>query len=99
MRDLLRTIPALPQRQDSVAEQLADLRAVANRLGMYDAADAIGQIAANPGVLKYGCHCDLDPGAEPDGCVIDDGMLQNCIHAKPQMRKEQCDHWRLIAKT
>lgn len=28
-----------PQRQDSLMDQLRDLEAVANRLGMYDAAD------------------------------------------------------------
>ena len=39
----LRDIPTRPQRQDSVSDQLADLRQIANRMGMYDAADAIGQ--------------------------------------------------------
>lgn len=34
-------IPLQSQRQDSVADQLADLARVANRLGMYDAADWI----------------------------------------------------------
>jgi hypothetical protein len=32
-------IPERPQRQDSLNDQLEDLVAVANRLGMYDAAD------------------------------------------------------------
>jgi hypothetical protein len=41
---LLATIPAIAQRQDSLADQLQALRFVANRLGMYDAADAIQQI-------------------------------------------------------
>ena len=39
--DVVRCIPQLPQRQDSTSDQLRDLRAVANRLGMYDAADLI----------------------------------------------------------
>lgn len=30
-----------PQRQDSALDQLADLRAFANKLGLYDAADLI----------------------------------------------------------
>jgi len=34
-------IPELPQRQDSTQAQLQDLRAVAERLGMYDAADLL----------------------------------------------------------
>lgn len=33
------TIPPMPQRQDSLINQLEDLRRVAIRLGMYDAAD------------------------------------------------------------
>ena len=40
-RRILSTVPQLPQRQDSVNSQLNDLRPVANRLGMYDAADMI----------------------------------------------------------
>jgi len=35
------SIPKLPQRQDSLVDQLSDLIAVANRLGLYDAADYI----------------------------------------------------------
>jgi hypothetical protein len=35
----LKQIPKLPQRQDATTDQLQDLRLVANRLGMYDAAD------------------------------------------------------------
>jgi hypothetical protein len=34
-------IPSLPQRQDSTTDQLRDLMAVANKLGMYDACDWI----------------------------------------------------------
>lgn len=42
-------IPQLPQRQDSLHDQLADLQAVANRLGMYDAADVIRELLNEPG--------------------------------------------------
>ncbi|MFP1519409.1 hypothetical protein [Pseudomonas aeruginosa] len=38
---LLESIPQQPQRQDSTNDQLRDLRAFANRLGLYDAADLI----------------------------------------------------------
>ena len=34
-------VPELPQRQDSTYEQLKDLYVVANKLGMYDAADSV----------------------------------------------------------
>ena len=38
---LLSMVPELPQRQDSTSEQLEDMVMVANKLGMYDAADVI----------------------------------------------------------
>jgi hypothetical protein len=44
MKDLqlnLQEIPSLSQRQDSITDQLLDLKCVAQRLGMYDAADFI----------------------------------------------------------
>lgn len=37
----MKEIPDRPQRQDSTERQLRDLRAVANKLGMYDAEKAI----------------------------------------------------------
>lgn len=43
-RRVLLDIPQLPQRQDSLNSQLEDLRPVANRLGMYDAADLLRTI-------------------------------------------------------
>lgn len=38
---ILGKIEQQPQRQDSTAAQLANLHTFANRLGLYDAADAI----------------------------------------------------------
>jgi len=38
-RRCLCNLPQMPPRQDSLDEQLKDLRAVAVRLGCYDAAD------------------------------------------------------------
>lgn len=40
-QDRVPVIAQQPQRQDSLQEQLRDLQVVANRLGMYDAADWI----------------------------------------------------------
>lgn len=40
-REFVPIIPLLPQRQDSLSDQLDDLERVATRLGMYDAADFI----------------------------------------------------------
>lgn len=39
--NLLSLLPMLSQRQDSLFEQLNDLFQIANRLGMYDAADIL----------------------------------------------------------
>lgn len=92
----LTKIPALPQRQDSTSEQIADLVMVANRLGMYDAADAIAQVLPALPAIRYGCHVDLEPHMQPDGCVIDENNHQLCIYAKKGMRKEQCEYWKVI---
>ena len=89
-------IPAFPKRQDSVSDQMADLKMVANRLGMHDAADAINQLMPKLPELKYGCHCDIYDGEEPDGCVIDTGEFGNCTLAERGGRKEQCEQWRIV---
>ena len=95
--NILDGIPKRKQRQDSVSDQLADLCIIANRLGLYDAADAIRQWCDNLPVLKYGCHCDLEPGEKAqDDCVIDHSVLSDCIYAKPGMRPEQCEYWKPI---
>lgn len=44
LKKALDTIPQLNQRQDGIDAQLKDLRVVANRLGMYDAADVLRSI-------------------------------------------------------
>jgi hypothetical protein len=36
---VLAHVPQCPQRQDSMVDQLSDLRFIANRFGFYDAAD------------------------------------------------------------
>jgi hypothetical protein len=73
---------------------MADLRAVANRLGMYDAADAITQLVPRLLGLAYGCHCEPWEGIVPD-CVCDYGDYAGCIYAKPGMRREQCKYWKI----
>ena len=97
----LKDLPKLPQRQDSLAAQLTDLRDVANRLGLYDAADALRQtfgetmeLAENR--VRYGCHCDIENtvSGQPDDCVLNSGDIEDCIYAKQGMRPEQCDYWR-----
>ncbi len=42
MRTVAKSLPKMPQRQDSFSDQFIDLIGVANRrLGLYDAADLI----------------------------------------------------------
>lgn len=93
----LHALPSWPQSQDSLAAQMSGLIQVANRLGLYDAADAVKQMAAKLDQVKYGCHLDLYDLEEPDECVIDTGAIHNCIYAKEGMRKEQCKYWRIVA--
>jgi hypothetical protein len=92
----LSKLPALPQSQASLADQMAELIQVANRLGLYDASDAVRQMAPKVGDVLYGCHVELFHGASPDGCVIDTGDYADCIYAKEGMRKEQWEYWRII---
>ena len=46
-KKLLDEIPDKPQRQDSTRDQLLDLLAVGNKLGMHDAADLIKDAILN----------------------------------------------------
>ncbi len=87
-------IPKFEQRQDFVLDQLADLMLVANRLGMFDAADAIRQWCKDMPKLEYGCYIDIEPAEEPDECVLDISTYDDCIYAEKGMRKEQCEYWR-----
>lgn len=45
----------------------------------------------------YGCHCDLEEGMEPDGCVIDSNERHDCLYAAHIEVKEQCKYWKIIA--
>lgn len=98
--NILDDIPSRPQRQDSTMEQLRDLIPIANKLGLYDAADAIRQLFDTDKVdqIQYGCHVDLEPHMEPDDCVLNTGEIHNCVYAKEGMRPEQCQYWKPITK-
>lgn len=47
--------------------------------------------------LAYGCHCDLEPGMQPDGCVLDEGSPDDCVKARGITKREQCDEWRPVS--
>lgn len=52
---------------------------------------------------RYGCHCELEEGIEPDGCVLDEGRPQDCVSAGKLFRegkgKEACSDWRPVNLT
>lgn len=54
--------------------------------------------------ILYGCHVDLSPGEEPDGCVIEYGSHGDCVfavHESGRKRKSMwtCRHWRPVKTT
>lgn len=66
---------------------------------LIDEAYAAGlEDAANPtqATEKYGCHCDLEEGTEPDGCVLDYGKPEDCVYARLRGSKDKCEYWKQI---
>lgn len=76
-------IEQLPQRQDSLTEQLRDLRLVANKLGMYDAADYIKETTLQDNGLR-----------EAAERVVELETL--CAEAMGEMPKEWRDRFRNV---
>jgi hypothetical protein len=74
---------------------------LASAIATATAAHLRGEVAVIPAhgdaSVRYGCYCDLGPGEEPDGCVIDTGKRDDCVHARHPATKEKCEHWLPIA--
>lgn len=53
-----------------------------------------------PKISGYGCHCDLEPNQSPDGCVIDEGRINDCVYAKILSKegkvRDDCEYWQPI---
>jgi len=99
LEELLKLLPVLDTRQDSVEIQMIDLEIIARQLGMTEAAKVIQDMLKTNELsgARMGCHVDLESmeeDFEPDGCVIDDGDITQCIYARDGMRKEECEYWR-----
>jgi hypothetical protein len=60
-----------------------------------DAIEAFMEGAVGPD--KYGCHLDLDPGQAPDGCVFDEGRIDDCVCARMLAKhgkgRDDCSYW------
>jgi hypothetical protein len=67
-------LPHIPQRQDSLIDQLYDLRSVANRLGMYDAADYLRALMDTQTTKCPLLHAPYTPN-DCSGFVLRDGQL------------------------
>jgi hypothetical protein len=51
---------------------------------------------------QYGCHCDIENTVDgkPDGCVFDNGDIEDCVYATKLHRensgKAQCKYWQPV---
>ena len=48
---------------------------------------------------KFGCHCDLEPGQEHEGCVLDYGRREDCDNAMTLDKRENCEYWQPFKQT
>jgi len=46
--------------------------------------------------VRYGCHVDIAPDEQPDGCVKDDGEAGGCIYARRHRTREGCRYWQPV---
>ena len=62
------------------------------------AREVLDNLMVAEGVLKFGCHLELDPGQKPNECVIDEGTPHHCMYATNLVRdgktKWNCPHWK-----
>jgi len=77
-----------------VLEKHGNAQAAENSVGV----DTLRAALAEP--VAHGCHVDLGPDQEPDGCVLDENRPHLCIYAKRLSRdgkdKTACKHWKPI---
>jgi hypothetical protein len=90
---------SLEERQREVLEAARNqLQRLNEKIG--DPGDTLGIIIKIDTILKeqWGCHCDLEEGEEPDGCVIDEGYSDSCIYAKKLLKegkgRDDCPKWK-----
>lgn len=87
---------------DHVATLEAELAAWRSRFPQYEyrPQDECVALKLKQEPVRYGCHCDLEPGHEPDGCVMDTPIISDCVHAQALAAEgktqEGCKHWKPI---
>lgn len=79
------------RKADSMQEMQSLLHRAANYI------DAIRGEGPN---VKYGCHCDLEPGMEPDDCNLRTGDICDCVYAQTLYKlgkgPADCEYWKPI---
>jgi len=77
---------------NSLAALLVAIEATYGQLppAVQQAFDQLGSAAPR------GCHCDLEEGEEPDGCVLDEGRPQDFVYARGIDVKNRCQFWQPI---
>ncbi|MNU29080.1 hypothetical protein D3C71_175270 [compost metagenome] len=58
-------------------------------------------VSSESAPASHGCHVDLAPGEQPDGCVLDYGTPHDCafgVFPSGRLRRSRntCPHWRKI---
>lgn len=96
--DAARSLEAISTKAGKFGERLetiTEVRGFANSSAAAARSDIKSALSAMASV-KFGCHCDLEPGMKPDGCLIDENRRDDCIYARRVERKEQCEYWQPV---
>lgn len=88
LRDDSGTIYYWPIGAQCGAYRAHDLRVIADELDRLN-----GDKTHGCAVKSMGCHLELDPGMEPDDCVINEGRHADCFYAKEGMTPSDCQFW------
>jgi len=94
---LVKDTDALNERIKQLESELAAKQAKIDALMLQYCPDEMSQEQISnweiDQIISYGCHCDLEPDKLPDGCVIDEGRNDDCVHARSGGIKENCQYW------
>lgn len=91
-----------PNKEQIIALAMDALERIADPRNTHFAGDA--QVVAREVLAQikhpvaYGCHIDLGPNEQPDGCVLDGGNRNDCFYAMRfgDKAREKCGEWKPI---